>query len=60
MTTLKVSPADHLREVVSNTHSDMKVALKMLRRLRLPSAWRKLQQGYNRLGKALDTGSATT
>lgn len=57
---MKVSPADQMREVVAHTHTDMTVALKMLRRLRLPSAWRKLQQGYHRLGKALDTGSTTT
>lgn len=57
---MKVSQADQMREVVSHTYTDMTVAIKMLRRLRLPSAWRKLQQGYNRLGKALDVRSTTT
>lgn len=56
MTALKIAPEDHLREVVAHTHTDMKVALKMLRRMRWIAAWRKLEQGYNRLGKALDAG----
>jgi len=55
-TTLNIPPNDHLREVVAHAHTDITVGIKLLRRWRPIKAWRKLQQGYERLGKALDTG----
>ena len=58
MSTIKVSQADHLRETIAHTHTDLRVALMMLRRWRVLAAWRHLEQGYNRLGKALDTKEA--
>ena len=56
MTTLKIPPNDHLRDAVVHAHTDMTVGIRMLRKWRWIAAWRKLQQGYERLGKALDTG----
>ena len=56
MSYLSFSKYDQLREVVSHTHTDLRVAVKMLYRLRWIAAWKKARQGYARLGKALDTG----
>lgn len=50
-----VSQADHLRDAALHAHADMRVALKMQRRGLLLEAWQKVQQGYDRLDKALDT-----
>lgn len=55
MTTLNISQSDHLREAVLHAHRDMTAGLRMLRKWRLIMAWKKLYQGYERLGKALDT-----
>ena len=56
MTTLNIPQPDHLRDAVLHAHTDMTVGIKMLRKWRLMMAWKKLHQGYERLGKALDTG----
>lgn len=53
--TQKITPFDHLREAVLHAHADMRVAIKMQRRGMLIEAWQKIQQGHDRLGKALDT-----
>ncbi len=55
MNTLKISGADHLREAILHAHADMKVALKMRRRRQFITAWRKVEQGYDRLEQALDS-----
>lgn len=55
MNKLEVSQEDHLRETIAHTHTDLRVALMMLRRWRVMAAWKKLQQGYDRLGKALES-----
>lgn len=49
------TPFDHLRDEVLHAHTDLRVAVKMLRRLRWIAAWKKARQGYHRLGNALDT-----
>lgn len=55
MTTLNIPQPDHLHEAVLHAHADMQVALKMHSRGLLLEAWQKVQQGYDRLEKALDT-----
>jgi len=55
MSAIRISQADQLRDTVLHAHTDLRVALKMLRGLRWIAAWRKLQQGYHRLGTVLDT-----
>lgn len=56
-TILNIPPNDHLRDTVLHAHTDIKVGIKLLRRWRLIKAWKKLNQGCDRLGKALDTRS---
>lgn len=53
--TIEIKPPDHLRDAALHAHADMRVALKMQSRGMLPEAWQKVQQGYDRLDKALDT-----
>ena len=53
MTAIKISQADQMREAVLHAHADMQVALKMRHRRQFITAWRKVQQGYDRLEKAL-------
>ena len=55
MNKLEVSQEDHLRETIAHTHTDLRVAIKLLRKLRWIKAWRKMHQGYDRLGKALES-----
>jgi len=55
MSGLSFSKYDQLRDVVAHTHTDLQAAGKMLCRLRWIAAWKKVRQGYARLGKALDT-----
>ncbi|MFA7347277.1 MAG: hypothetical protein WCZ86_05915 [Desulfurivibrionaceae bacterium] len=50
------TPHDHLRDAVLHAHTDMTVGIRMLRRGRLMAAWKKMRQGYYRLGRALDSG----
>lgn len=52
MTAIKIHNPDHLRDAVMHAHTDMTVGLMLLRKWRLIMAWRKLHQGYERLGKA--------
>lgn len=52
---LKISDHDHLRDAAMHAHADMRVGIKLLRKCRFVKAWRKMQQGYDRLDKALDT-----
>jgi len=59
MIALDIPPFDHLRDEVLHAHTDLQVALRMARRLRWIAAWKKMQQGYDRLGKALDARSPT-
>ncbi|MHB1227686.1 MAG: hypothetical protein ACYC0O_09200 [Desulfurivibrionaceae bacterium] len=52
---IKISDHDHLRDAALHAHADMRVAIKLLRKLRWIKAWRKMHQGYDRLGKALES-----
>jgi len=58
-TQLRPSEHDLIRCAALHAHADLRVAIKLLRRLRWIKAWRKMHQGYSRLGKALDTKEAT-
>ncbi len=51
---IAVTPADRLRCAALHTHADLRVAVKMLRRMRLIAAWRCFQRGYDRLGKVVE------
>ena len=52
---ITVTPADRLRCAAFHTHADLRVAVKMLRRMRFISAWRCFQRGYDRLGKVVES-----
>lgn len=51
---LTATPADRLRCAALHAHADLRVAGRMLRRLRLIAAWRKAKNGYERLGRILE------
>lgn len=54
MTALNLTPADHLRDTIRHAHADLRAAGKLVKRGRPVLAWRKIRQGYERLGKALE------
>lgn len=51
---LSVTKADRFRCAVFHAHADLRMAIKMLRRLRFFAAWQRARQGYDRLGKVLE------
>lgn len=57
MSAIEIKPPDHLRDAALHAHADLRVGIKMLRKGRFITAWRKMQKGYDRLDKALDTRS---
>lgn len=51
---ITVTQADRLRCAALHSHADLRVTVKMLRRLRFIAAWRCFQRAYDRLGKVVE------
>lgn len=50
---MRVTRSDRIRCAAVHAHADLRVAGRMLCRLRLIAAWQKLKSGYARLDRAL-------
>lgn len=57
--TTNVRPSEHdlIRCAALHAHADLRVAIKMQGRGLLSEAWQKIQQGHDRLDKALGSVS---